>query len=43
MVPFLVLFADQPDTEPEFTKVGNETIDVAWFHTRCGHPRFRDD
>jgi hypothetical protein len=47
MVPFLVRLADKPDDEPEFAKrkdaAEEETIDLSAFHTRCGHPRRRDD
>ena len=47
MIPFLVQFADKPDPEPEVVERKDtdkkEMIDAGWFHTRCGHPRHRDD
>jgi hypothetical protein len=51
MIPFLVQFADpsEPESEPEHiahSNTGSEDepdINVDWFHTRCGHPRHRDD
>jgi hypothetical protein len=47
MVPFLVQLADKPDEEPELAKrkdiAEEDVIDLQAFHTRCGHPRRRDD
>jgi hypothetical protein len=47
MLPFLVQFADKPDSEPELVTrkdvAGEEVSDAGPFHTRCGHPRHRDD
>ncbi len=47
MIPFLVLFAEKPNPEPEliFRKdiTKTEVIDLSSFHTRCGHPRHIDD
>ena len=47
MIPFLVRFADKPDSEPEFAERKDvsqkELVDLSSFHTRCGHPRHCDD
>ena len=47
MLPFLVQFSEEPDPEPELALRKDvdqeEVIDLSWFHTRCGHPRARDD
>lgn len=47
MTPFLVLFAERSNPEPELVLrkdiVQKEVIDLSAFHTRCGHPRHVDD
>lgn len=47
MIPFLMKFADKPSDSPEPMKPGDDAqntgVDVNAFHTRCGHPRRRDD
>ena len=47
MLPFLLKFADKPDSEPELVRRKDAPpeaeMDLGPFHTRCGHPRRRDD
>ena len=46
-VPFLVARADPPANELEDhyeeMQPDGEHRNPEWFHTRCGHPRHRDD
>jgi hypothetical protein len=46
LVPFLVQLAEVAAPEPAVNndQSGNEEkTNPEWFHTRCGHPRARDD
>lgn len=47
-IPFLVATAERPVDDDECivkvdTSESDQVFNVSWFHTRCGHPRHRDD
>ena len=43
-VPFLIQKADRVSVSADEAPAQDESvINPEWFHTRCGHPRHRDD